>query len=152
MFIGAVVTFWLVKVHYKGLPKPTKKDELSQTSSPSDEDVEDSALLQRICQLMDEEQLYLRSNLKVQDVAVLLNTNSSYVSEIINSRRNLTFSQFVNTYRIRHAQTLLRQQSDMKTSNVAAESGFSTEASFFRNFKAVTGMTPREWLHKSTQN
>ena len=152
MFIGTVVTFWLVKVHYKGLPKPTKKDELSQTSSPSDEDVEDSALLQRICQLMDEEQLYLRSNLKVQDVAVLLNTNSSYVSEIINSRRNQTFSQFVNTYRIRHAQTLLRQQSDMKTSNVAAESGFSTEASFFRNFKAVTGMTPREWLHKSTQN
>ncbi len=34
----------------------------------------------------------------------------------------------------------------MKTSVVATESGFNTEASFFRNFKAVTGMTPREWI------
>jgi len=57
-----------------------------------------------------------------------------------------SFSQFANTYRVRHAQELLRQQPDVKTAAVAANSGFSTEVSFFRNFKAVTGMTPREWL------
>ena len=103
-------------------------------------------LMERICQLMDEEQLYLRSNLKLQDVAILLNTNSYYVSECINSGCGQSFSQFVNTFRVRHAQELLRQQPDKKTSSVASASGFSTEASFFRNFKAVTGMTPREWV------
>lgn len=103
-------------------------------------------LMERICQLMDEEQLYLHSDLKVQDVAVRLNTNSSYVSECINSVSSQSFSQFVNTFRVRHAQELLRQHPDMKTATVSVASGFSTEASFFRNFKAVTGMTPREWL------
>ena len=108
-------------------------------------------LVERICRLMDEEHLYLNSNLKVQDVAVRLKTNSSYVSECINSGRAQTFSQFINTYRVRHAQKLLRQQPDMKTANVAIESGFSTESAFFRNFKAVTGMTPREWVAECLQ-
>ena len=104
--------------------------------------------MERISQLMDQEKLYLRSDLKLQDVAVALQTNSSYVSECINSLRSQSFSQFVNTYRVHHAQELLCRQPDIKTSIVATESGFSTEASFFRNFKAVTGMTPREWLQE----
>lgn len=103
-------------------------------------------LMERINQLMEQEQFYLHSNLKLQDVAVRLQTNSTYVSECINSVCGQTFSQFVNTYRVRYAQELLRRQPEMKTSVVATESGFNTEASFFRNFKAVTGMTPREWI------
>ena len=115
-------------------------------SAPDETDNKAIELIERICQLMDEEQLYLQSDLKLQDVAVRLNTNSSYVSECINSCRSQSFSQFINTYRVRHAQELLRQQPGVKTAIVATNSGFSTETSFFRNFKAVTGMTPREWL------
>ena len=114
--------------------------------SADEVDTKTAELMERICQLMDEEQLYLNSDLKLQDVAVRLGTNSSYVSECINSVRSQSFSQFVNTYRVGHAQELLRQQPDMKISAVVSASGFSTEVSFFRNFKAVTGMTPREWL------
>ena len=111
-------------------------------------DAKAAELMERISRLMDQDRLYLRSDLKVQDVAVALQTNSSYVSECINSLRGQSFSQFVNTCRVRHAQELLRRQPDLKTTIVATESGFSTEASFFRNFKAVTGMTPREWLQE----
>ena len=114
-------------------------------------DTKAAELMERISQLMGQEQLYLRSDLKVQDVAVALQTNSSYVSECINSLRGQSFSLFVNTYRVRHAQELLRQNPSMKTAIVAMSSGFTTEASFFRNFKAVTGMTPREWLTKPQQ-
>ncbi len=110
------------------------------------QDAKAAELMERISQLMAQEQLYLRSDLKVQDVAVALQTNSSYVSECINSLRGQSFSQFVNTYRVHHAQELLRQNPSMKTAIVAMSSGFTTEASFFRNFKAVTGTTPREWL------
>ena len=113
------------------------------TSQP---DAKAAELMERISRLMDQDRLYLRSDLKVQDVAVALQTNSSYVSECINSLRGQSFSQLVNTCRVRHAQELLRRQPDLKTTIVAIESGFSTEASFFRNFKAVAGMTPREWL------
>lgn len=118
----------------------------SQLPTSDNVDNKTLELMERISQLMDEKQLYLRSNLKLQDVAVRLNTNSSYVSECINNVYGQSFSQFVNTYRIRHAQEMLRCQPNLKTSAIAIGSGFSRETSFFRNFKAVTGMTPREWV------
>lgn len=112
--------------------------------TPADE--KKTELMELICQLMENDQLYLRSDLKLQDVAVHLGTNSSYISECINNVRGQSFSQFINTYRVHHAQKLLSLQPDKKAAQIANESGFSTEASFFRNFKAVTGMTPREWI------
>ena len=38
---------------------------------------------------------------------------------------------------------------DKKIAAVAIESGFANEMSFFRNFKQVEGVTPREWLNKN---
>ena len=36
-------------------------------------------------------------------------------------------------------------QPEMLLDEVAEESGFSSRTTFFRNFKALTGMTPLEW-------
>ena len=135
----ATLTYIILRRHRRPTPSTLPDDE--QPRQPYD------TLMDQIVRLMDEEQLYLRSDLKVQDVAVSLGTNSHYVSECINSVRGQTFTQFVNVCRVRHAQELLRQP-DAKISSVSIQSGFSTESSFFRNFKSVTGMTPREWLAK----
>ena len=125
----------------------TESDESRKVLSETEEFSNSKAkeLMNRIDQLMEDEHLYLRRDLRLQDVAVLLRVNSSYVSECINSMRGQSFSQFVNACRIRHAQEKLLKH-ETKVTTIAAESGFSTESSFFRNFKAVTGMTPREWI------
>ena len=34
----------------------------------------------------------------------------------------------------------------MRLSEISEESGFSSEVTFYRNFKARTGQTPSEWL------
>ena len=34
----------------------------------------------------------------------------------------------------------------MKLAAVFAESGFTSESTFFRTFKTVTGLSPKEWL------
>ena len=103
------------------------------------------ATMQRIRQLIEQQQLYLNSELKISDVAVLLNTNSRYISSCINAEEGVTFSQFVNNYRVAYAKQLLSQQPDKKMSGIYAEAGFSGESSFFRIFKSVTGLTPKEW-------
>lgn len=108
-------------------------------------DTTDEALMQRICQLMEEERPYLNSELKIADIASRLGTNTSYVSACINRQKGYTFNQFVNGYRIHYAKKLLKGSPDKKIFEVWAVSGFANETSFFRTFKALTGMTPTEW-------
>lgn len=115
-------------------------------SYKEDNEPNKSSLYDRLCQLMEEEQLFLNRELRIQDVAVRLSANSRYVSECIKTELDCTFTQFVNTYRIKYAQKLLREQADIKISNVSKASGFSGESSFFRTFRTMVGMTPREWL------
>lgn len=109
----------------------------------------DEDLLTRICRLMEEQQLYLNSELKLSDIAVLLKTNGRNISACIKSIRGCSFSQFVGEYRVRYAQQLLRQHPDKKIMDVALQAGFSNEMSFFRTFKTITGMTPKEWVQQN---
>ena len=107
-------------------------------------------LMRQICDLMESQKLYLNSELKLNDVADAMNTNRNLISNCINSQRGCSFSQFVSTYRVEHAKDLIRRKADMKISEVWMQSGFSTEGSFFRTFKAFTGMTPSEFKQKTT--
>ena len=109
-------------------------------------------LIERIRQLMDEQRPYLNSDLKVKDIAHLLGTNSRYISDSIKQTEQCTFSMFINKYRIAYAQQLMRRQPDIKLIEVYLKSGFANEISFFRTFKAITGMTPKEWETKEMES
>lgn len=114
-------------------------------SSDSTTDNGDEVVMQRIRQLMDEKKPYLDSDLKVADVADALNIRRSLISDSISSQEGCTFSMFVNRYRVEYAKQQLRQYPDKKINTIGQESGFANETSFFRTFKAITGMTPNEW-------
>ena len=119
----------------------------SSTFEPQSEPqpVIDDELMQRIVQLMEQEKPYLSSELKVSDLADRLGVNSRTLSDCIRNSTGSTFANFINAYRIDYAKQLMRQQPDIKISEVFLSSGFANETTFFRIFKAVTGMTPNEW-------
>ena len=104
-----------------------------------------SNLMLRIRQLMEQEQLYLDSNLRLTDLAKRLETNRNVVSACINSQCRCSFSQFIAAYRVEYAKELMRKHPDMKMMQVWMQAGFTTEPSFFRTFKTMTGSTPSEW-------
>jgi AraC-like DNA-binding protein len=106
-------------------------------------------LMERINQAMESKKLYQNSDLKVNDLAAALGTNRRTVSDCINSQKGCNFTQFVNIYRVEHAKRAMLQNPDKKIADIYIESGFANEGSFFRTFKAVTGMTPKEWLSKA---
>lgn len=103
-------------------------------------------LVQRIVALMEQEQVFLRSDLKVADVAEALHAGKRSVSECIKAQYGHTFTRFVNGYRIEYAKQQMRSQPDIKMTAIALSSGFTNETSFFRTFKALVGMTPSEWI------
>jgi AraC-like DNA-binding protein len=107
-------------------------------------------LMQRIVRLMEEERLYLDSDLKMPDVAEKLGVHANEVSNCINTCKGCQFTRFVNDYRVEYAKQLMLNAPGIKMTKVCVESGFSNETSFYRTFKAIVGMTPSEWISKKT--
>jgi YesN/AraC family two-component response regulator len=128
----------------------TQGQEEAQGQEPSEGGADCAELMNRICQLIEQQQLYLNPNLKVTDVADALQTSRVAVSNCIKSQRNCTFPQFVNTYRVALAQQLLSSQPDTKLAEVWTAAGFSSESSFYRIFKSITGSTPNDWKNNVT--
>ena len=110
---------------------------------PAPDSPRDEQLMQRIIRLMEEQRPYLDSDLKQADVATALSVRLDEVSRCINSYA-FNFSQFVNGYRIEYAKQLILRKPGIKMTQVAIESGFSNETTFFRTFKNIVGMTPSE--------
>ena len=142
ILIAAIVAF--VMKFRKPRPQPTTEDVLEPLPQK-----ENTLLMQRICELMDERQLYLQQGLRVSDIASVLGTNSRYISDCIKANRGYSLSQFINGYRIEHSKKLMIEHPEMKLSTVATESGFSNDKALGRSFKEFTGLTPTEWKNKN---
>lgn len=108
-------------------------------------------LMERIAQLLERDQRYL-TRMKVSDVAVELGVSVSEVNECISQQHGCTFAQLMAAYRVRYAQQLLFEQPDMRLATLIAQSGFTSETTFFRSFKEVVGTSPKEWIesHKAS--
>lgn len=139
--VAFVIVMFGFAVRKRRLPEP------EQPSEPVS--VKDDELMQRISRLMDKEKPYLSSELKVSDLADKLGTSSRNISDCIKNTTDNTFANFINAYRINYAKQLMSNQPDMKLSEVYLRSGFANETTFFRIFKAITGITPSEWKNNN---
>lgn len=107
---------------------------------------DEEAIGKSIDTLMLEQHFYLNKDLNIGDVAIKTCTNRTYVSKYINDKYNCSFSAYINKLRIEYAKELLASlPKSTKLSQIAEESGFASEQTFFRNFKKMVGITPAEW-------
>jgi len=106
-----------------------------------------SKLIEAIKQLMENEKLYQKFDLKITDIAFLLHSNRTYISKAINSHCGCTFNAFVNKYRVAAAKQLL---SDSENKNftlefVATNVGFANTHTFIRVFKEFESVPPGQF-------
>ena len=111
-------------------------------SEPVPEDCAYSELLEKIRKLMSEEKLYLYPNLKVSDLARLLNSNRNYIYNAINVEMGISFSDYINSQRVDYASQLLKAHPELPINDVMFKSGFTSTSAFYRNFKKFKGITP----------
>lgn len=100
---------------------------------------------QRIVGAIKDEKLFLRPNLKISDVAGFLHTNRDYIYHAINVEMGVSFSDFINQQRVEYAQQLMKDYPDKLLYEVATESGFSSNVTFYRCFKQFAGCSPKEY-------
>lgn len=104
-----------------------------------------------LVKLIDEDKIYLKSNLRLDEVAHLLLTNRVYVSRVIKEDYNCSFSDYINHKRIEFSIQLMRSQPLLTQDLIAVQSGFINAQSFSRTFKQEKGMPPKEWLKNNVQ-
>ena len=124
-----------------------------ETDTIAEDAHEDTEMIgQKIETLMVEQHYFLKHDLKISDIVMEIGSNRTYVSNYINSTYHCSFSDYMNNLRIEHAKNLmLSAQKGTKLSQIAEDSGYASEQSFYRNFRKFVGMTPAEWQASNQQ-
>lgn len=107
-------------------------------------------LLLHLNRLIDEEQIFLQHDLRLEDLARTMRTNRTYISRLINNEFHCSFSGLINSKRIEHAQKLMQANQEMTQEQIAECSGFQRANTFGRAFKQQAGITFREWQNSNT--
>lgn len=105
---------------------------------------QEAAFAERMYLLFEKEHVYLNPRLRLSELAMLLGTNRTYLSQYFNQNCESTFYDFVNDYRIHHAKLLLHSTDD-SLETIAMNSGFNSLSTFRRAFVQREGMSPIEF-------
>ena len=108
----------------------------------------------RLLELIITEKVFLKKDLSLGELARTLDTNMNYLSVILNKRLRTNFNDFINTYRIKEACSIIKENSQQKTpvAEIAAMTGFSSRSTFYSTFRKYTGMTPIEYQKEMKKN
>lgn len=102
----------------------------------------------------EEKELYLRQDCTLGYVAKKVKTNTSYLSNVINTYKEKSFKSYLSELRINSALVKLKNDDKLRSYTIKAiaeEFGFKRSETFSRAFKAQTGMYPSYYI-KNLQN
>ena len=102
----------------------------------------EETLLERILLLVDATPI---SQLSLSAIAEKLEYDYVYLSRYFRQTMNMTFTTYVNQYRIHTACQILRNEK-CKIIDVALRVGYHNLRSFNGNFKKICGITPHQYI------
>lgn len=135
------------KADQSKLPLPLLKLDDKYTSS-SLKGVDEVELYLRLKEYMEREQPYLDPNMTLKGAAEHLNTNTKYLSQVVNHLSYHNFQYFINTFRVEEAKRklLCSEYDHLTLYGIGLQCGFKNKSTFYKVFKEVTGMTPRDYI------
>ena len=109
--------------------------------------VNNKDLKEKLTGFMEKEKAFLDPHFRITTLCVKLYTNRTYLSNLINSEFEMSFSEFINQYRIKYAKKLMTADTDSNYSinHFSEEAGFGSVSSFNRAFKQLEGITAGEF-------
>jgi AraC-like DNA-binding protein len=125
--------------------KPTKKLNSKGISIPEETE---KSILQKL-KRFETSKKYINKDMSLAVLAGQFETNTKYLSEVINKHYNDNFNTFINKLRIKYIIGKLKNDSNYinyKISFLAEESGFSSHSSFATVFKSIIGMSPGTFI------
>ncbi|MEZ4874953.1 MAG: helix-turn-helix domain-containing protein [Flavobacteriaceae bacterium] len=105
--------------------------------------------IQNKLEAFESKQHFLQKELTLQSLAKKLDTNSNYLSRILNVTKGKNFSQYLNELRINYALLAIRYNPDFRKYTIEAiakECGYNNATTFSRVFYKQTGIYPSYYI------
>ncbi len=161
-WVVSAVTILLINYHQKRqkkyqtiLENLEKKTENSSTSIaksppsviPISKEILEVVLLK--LNVFEQQKGYLSTSINLNSLSKILDTNSSYLSKIINHTKGKSFKNYLNDLRIENALEELKndpQNRKFTIEAIAFDFGFKSAESFSKKFKSAYGMYPSKFM------
>lgn len=114
----------------------------------------DSGLYDEIIGLFDQkvvnEHMFLKQGLALTEVADALRVDRDVLADCIVDRYGMSFLNYVNKLRVEFAQQYILQNEGATQKDIAYSCGFTSASAFNTAFSKVTGVTPKIWKDRYT--
>lgn len=98
----------------------------------------------QLSKVLDYIDTYLERNIKLADLAQLLDMSSFHFSRLFKQSTGITPHQYLSQQRVERAKQLLKQ-TDRLIIDIALECGFSSHSHLSKQFRQFTGVTPKAY-------
>ncbi|NVK26028.1 MAG: AraC family transcriptional regulator [Gammaproteobacteria bacterium] len=115
--------------------------------------IEDSVaneLYQSLDKIMSEQKLYKQANITLPLLAKRLRVSTPVLSQFLNDNLKMSFSNYLNEWRIQEAKRLLVQSPNMTMDLVAEACGYNSQSTFYSAFKKMENITPAKYRNQKT--
>lgn len=138
----------LVKRQREALERKSQQERRSQVLA----DGKKKELIAQLEQLMKEQKAFCENLLTKERVAEMLQTNRTYLSQVINEVYGKSFTQYINDLRIEEALRRLDDPDSRRALRlIGLDLGFNSPTTFNTQFQQRTGMTPAQYRQKVRQ-
>lgn len=150
LVLNSVYIYWI------GFESLTRSKFLFNTFTRKNQNSGINTTTQKLTQQLEHcihvDEVFTQKNLKIADLAALLNTSPKTLSQHIHESFGVSFSAYISQLRVEKVKMLLQSEEQEKYTLVAIaeKAGFSSKSSFNAAFKQVTGLTPTQY--KATEN
>lgn len=125
------------------------KEEPTSENNHKDKNILLDEIFDNMEHLLKNEQIFRNPELRINDLAVILGSNRTYISQLIKLKTQSNFSDYINSYRIIYAKEKLSSKEvadeQLTINEIAAKAGFSSVSSFYRAFTKLEETTPAKY-------
>lgn len=118
-------------------------------------DEQKSLLLSRLLEKLSDPDVLCASDLTEHSLAQQLDSNSTYLSKVVNELYHCNFKTLINDLRVREACKRIDDEEHfghLSIEGIGMSVGFNSRSTFNTAFKRVTGLTPSEYQRESCKN
>jgi len=134
-------------------PTPIANQENSEDKKPQITETIKKDLLLKL-RKFEEKKQFNQKGLTIHKLAIQFETNSNYLSHVINEQKGMNFNRYLGDLRIRHITYLLFEKNiylNYTIDSLAKECGIASRQNFSDLFFEINGIRPTDFIRKRKQ-